>query len=285
MFHAKCKVRAKTDKRRGEKRRFASASFSSPLREDVRPVSPGTVLLLLSIPVFLILIPALPLAAAVVTALLGPARAPRPEPLAGGRGRGRLVRGQRAVGLRRPARCRVAVPDRRRCWTWAAVGLTSRRPRSRPLEPRCPMRSASSTGRPYARPAGDRATALRSTSSCGPIRSRPSCWPRSRSSACWWPSIRSATCTATRAIGDSSPTSALFVFSMTMLVSVSNFRAALCLLGGGRPVQLPARSASGSRSPRRPRPAEGVSGHPRGRFRFRSGHIPALDDLRHVGLP
>ena len=33
----------------------------------------------------------------------------------------------------------------------------------------------------------------------------------------------SATCTATRAIGGSSPTSSLFVFSMTMLVSVSNF--------------------------------------------------------------
>ena len=32
-----------------------------------------------------------------------------------------------------------------------------------------------------------------------------------------------ATCTATRAIGGFSPTSALFVFSMTMLVSVSNF--------------------------------------------------------------
>ena len=47
----------------------------------------------------------------------------------------------------------------------------------------------------------------------------------------------------------------LFVFSMTMLVSVEQFRAAVRVLGSGRPVQLPADRLLVSKSPRRRRPA------------------------------
>ena len=65
-------------------------------------------------------------------------------------------------------------------------------------------------------------------------------------------------------------TSALFVFSMTMLVSVEQLRAAVRVLGSGRRVQLPAdrllvREARGGRGRQ-----EGVSGQPHRRLRLRA---------------
>ena len=76
----------------------------------------------------------------------------------------------------------------------------------------------------------------------------------------------------------------LFVFSMTMLVSASNFVLALRVLGGGGAVQLPAdrllvRKARGGRGRQ-----EGVSGQPHRRLRLPAGHVPDLDDLRHARL-
>ncbi len=93
-----------------------------------------------------------------------------------------------------------------------------------------------------------------------------------------------ATCTATAATGGSSPTSALFVFSMTMLVSVSNFvllyvfweAVGVCsylLIGFW---YRKARSGRGRQ--------EGVPRQPRRRLRLRAGAVPDLDDLRHAQL-
>ena len=62
-------------------------------------------------------------------------------------------------------------------------------------------------------------------------------------------------------------------------------RAALRLLGSGGPVQLSAhrllvREAGGRRGRH-----EGIPRHPRRRLRFRPGRVPALDHLWHAGLP
>ena len=76
----------------------------------------------------------------------------------------------------------------------------------------------------------------------------------------------------------------LFVFSMTMLVSVSNFvllfvfweAVGVCsylLIGFW---YRKARSGRGRQ--------EGVSGQPRRRLRLRPRHVPDLDDLRHAQL-
>ncbi len=78
---------------------------------------------------------------------------------------------------------------------------------------------------------------------------------------------------------------ALFVFSMTMLVSVSNFVLLYVFWEGGGPVQLSAhrllvREAGGRRGRH-----EGLSGQPRRRLRFRPGRVPALDDLWHAEFP
>ncbi len=77
----------------------------------------------------------------------------------------------------------------------------------------------------------------------------------------------------------------LFVFSMTMLVSVSNFVLLYVFWEGGGAVQLPVdrllvREAGGGGGGQ-----EGVSGQSRGRFRLCPGDVPDLDDLRHAQLP
>ena len=77
----------------------------------------------------------------------------------------------------------------------------------------------------------------------------------------------------------------LFVFSMTMLVSVSNFVLLYVFWEAVGLVQLSADrllvpEAGGGRGGQ-----EGVSGEPRGRLRLRPGRVPDLDDLRHAGLP
>ena len=101
----------------------------------------------------------------------------------------------------------------------------------------------------------------------------------------WWRSTRSATCTAIPGYWRFFTYIGLFVFSMTMLVSASNFvllyvfweAVGLCsylLIGFWY------REARGGRGRQ-----EGVPGQPHRRLRLRPGRLPDLDDLRHARLP
>ena len=63
------------------------------------------------------------------------------------------------------------------------------------------------------------------------------------------------------------------------------FRVALRVLGGGGPVQLPADRLLVREARRGRRRQEGVPGEPHRRRRLRPGHLPDLDDLRHARLP
>ncbi len=97
-------------------------------------------------------------------------------------------------------------------------------------------------------------------------------------------SFAPATCTATPATRGSSPYISLFVFSMSMLVSVEQLPAAVRVLGSGGPVQLPADrllvpEARGGRGRQ-----EGVPRQPHRRLRLCPGHLPDLDDVRLARL-